>query len=109
MRMKKIVVSGGKRVIVTNDGLRVIIGTQGPPGPPGPQGEIGQPGGDVSYTHDQIIAKKTWFVHHSLDKYPSVSVVDSAGNLVYGTVEYVSRDYIILTFTAEFSGQAYLN
>jgi hypothetical protein len=84
-------------------------GPPGPPGPLGPPGPPGPPGSGVNYIHDQIAAVKVWNIHHNLDKYPSVSVVDSAGNVVYGDVEYVSKDYIILTFAAEFSGKAYLN
>lgn len=61
------------------------------------------------YTHDQIKSSKRWLVYHSLGKFPSVSVIDSAGNLVVGEVEYISNEHIILTFSHEFSGKAFLN
>lgn len=61
------------------------------------------------YIHDQILASANWNVRHNLGKYPSVSVVDSAGSLVQGDVEYLDTNTLTITFTAEFSGKAYLN
>jgi hypothetical protein len=51
----------------------------------------------------------TWVVTHSLNKFPSVSVVDSAGTRIFGVVKYDSLSQITLTFSAAFSGKAYLN
>lgn len=61
------------------------------------------------YIHDQIAALDTWVINHELDKYPSVSIVDSGSNVVYGSVYYISRNQIIVSFTVAFSGRAYLN
>lgn len=61
------------------------------------------------YVHDQIAASRVWVINHTLDKYPAVAIVDTAGNLVGGDIEYVSKSRIIATFSAEFSGKAYLN
>ena len=61
------------------------------------------------FIHDQISPLKTWIVNHTLDKYPSVSVVDSGNNLVVGSVEYVSKNELKISFSSEFSGKAYLN
>jgi len=44
-----------------------------------------------------------------MDKFPSVSVVDSTENVVMGEIEYSTSNRIILTFEAAFSGKAYLN
>lgn len=65
--------------------------------------------GDSTYIHQQTVANATWVITHNLDKYPSVTVVDSAGSVVIGDVQYVSRNQIILTFRGAFSGTAYLN
>lgn len=62
-----------------------------------------------TYIHDQMVSSDTWVVTHNLDKYPSVSVVDSAGSLAIGDVQYISRNQLIVTFIGEFSGKAYLN
>ena len=62
-----------------------------------------------TYVHDQMVASAHWTIEHNLDKYPSVSVVDSAGSIVIGDVQYISRNQLIVTFIGEFSGKAYLN
>lgn len=85
-------------------------GPRGPIGPPGPQGPAGPPA--ASYTHTQLQAAAQWHVQHvqhGLNRYPSVSIVDSGGSLVIGNIAYISRNEIVLTFTSEFSGKVYLN
>lgn len=62
-----------------------------------------------TFVHTQIEATKEWIISHSLDKYPAVAVVDSAGSIVIGEVDYISKSIVRLRFTAEFSGKAYLN
>lgn len=62
-----------------------------------------------TFVHTQIKATKEWIISHSLDKYPAVAVVDSAGSIVIGEVVYISKSIVRLRFTAEFSGKAYLN
>jgi hypothetical protein len=62
-----------------------------------------------TYVHDQIMASATWTIDHPLKKFPSVNIVDSAGSLVEGDVEYISDSRVIVSFIAEFSGKAYLN
>lgn len=66
-------------------------------------------GGDKTYVHTQNIAAATWIIQHNMYKYPSVSVVDSAENQVVGDVEYTTLNSLTITFTAPFSGKAYLN
>ena len=62
-----------------------------------------------TYIHVQNQASNTWHIHHNLKKYPSVTVVDSAGTVVIGGVQYIDENYIICTFSHPFSGTAYLN
>ena len=66
-------------------------------------------GGDKTYVYTQNIAAATWVIQHNMYKYPSVSVVDSAENQVVGDVEYTTLNSLTITFTAPFSGKAYLN
>ena len=54
-------------------------------GVPGPRGPVGL---DLTYVHDQLVASATWTIHHQLNKYPSITVVDSGGNLVEGDISY---------------------
>ena len=65
--------------------------------------------GDKFYAYTQLAPASIWEIPHPLNKYPSVTVVDSGGNVVVGEVEYINAHKIILTFNAEFSGKAYLN
>ena len=71
-----------------------------------------QAGGDKHFvfdTHVQSNPAKIWNITHNLEKFPSVTVVDSGEEVVYGNVEYISNNEVKITFTASFSGKAYLN
>lgn len=74
---------------------------------PGGQQPPGQ--GDKTYTYEQIIPAATWTIQHNLEKYPSVTVVDSADSVVMGDVQYTSLNEIKITFSVPFSGKAFLN
>ncbi len=89
----------------------VEIAEQGPAGPPGADGAVGPPGppGGASYTHNQMVPAADWTITHGLGRYPSVTVVDSAGTTVHGDVDYLSTNQIAIHFTAAFGGAAYLN
>lgn len=63
----------------------------------------------ATYVHTQNSADSTWVIVHSLGRYPSVTVVDSAGSEVVGDVTYDSDNQVTVRFTAAFSGKAYLN
>ena len=66
-------------------------------------------GKDKSYTHTQSSASSTWSVSHSLNKKPSVSIVDSSDNLIRAHVEYTDLNNLTITLSAPTSGKAYLN
>lgn len=66
-------------------------------------------GVDQTYTHQQTVASAEWTIAHNLHKYPSVTVVDSAGSVVVGGVQYLSLNDVVITFSGPFSGTAYLN
>lgn len=61
------------------------------------------------YVHYQTAVSSTWTITHNLGKYPSVTVVDSGGNVIIGDVKYVSENEVKISFTSAFSGTAYLN
>ena len=65
--------------------------------------------GDANYVHDQGVAAVAWTVTHNLSKYCSVTVVDTAGSVVVGQVEYNSANQATLTFRSAFAGKAYFN
>ena len=65
--------------------------------------------GDKHYTHIQTASSVSWSITHNLQKFPSVTVVDSAGTKVTGEVDYIDINSLSVSFTAEFGGIAYLN
>ena len=64
---------------------------------------------DLNYTHNQTIASATWTISHNLNKFPSVTVVDSANRQVFCQAEYIDANNLTLTFSAAFKGKAFCN
>lgn len=64
---------------------------------------------DKTFVFEQGIASDVWNITHNLNKYPSVTVVDSAGNEVIAEVVYTDTNNCVVTMTAAFKGKAYLN
>lgn len=62
-----------------------------------------------TFIHNQIFSQNEWEVGHNLNKFPSVTIVDSGNNIVIGNVEYIDKNNVIIRFSSEFSGKAYLN
>ena len=62
-----------------------------------------------SHMHNQISSAAVWDIQHNLGKFPSVSVVDSAGSIVVGEVVYIDENQLRITFSAAFAGKAFLN
>lgn len=60
------------------------------------------------YVHSQGVATSEWVITHTLGGRPSIMVVDSAGTVVIGEVQYDSDTQIKVLFTVPFSGYAYL-
>jgi len=50
-----------------------------------------------------------WEINHNLNRFPSVSVVNTNDILMYGDITYIDSNNIKITFSAGFSGKAYLN
>jgi hypothetical protein len=66
--------------------------------------------GDKTFVFSQIsTASDTWVINHNLLKFPSVTVVDTAGSVVQGEITYTDNNNLTLTFSAAFKGTAYLN
>jgi hypothetical protein len=93
-----------------DQGITGLKGDQGDKGDKGDTGDQGIPGvSGASYVHNQAIASTTWIVNHNLGRYPSVTVIDSAGDEVEGDIKYNNSNQITLTFSAPFGGQAFIN
>lgn len=65
--------------------------------------------GDIHYIFSQDIPSALWTIQHDLNKKPSVTVVSSSDVVVYGDVTYLNTNKLTITFSAAFSGKAYLN
>ena len=85
-----------------------------------PQGASGTVGNDVisfqpfggaayEYVEDFSVAASTWVIEHNLGRYPSITTVDSSGNIINGAITYNSENKITVVFTSATSGKAYLN
>jgi len=61
------------------------------------------------YTFTQSAAASTWTITHNLDRFPSVTTVDSAGSIINGAITYTDSNTITVVFTSATSGKAYLN
>jgi hypothetical protein len=60
------------------------------------------------YEFTQGSASTTWVITHNLGGKPTVTIVDSADTHVFGDVQYNSNTQVTVTFSAAFSGKAYL-
>lgn len=62
-----------------------------------------------TYVYEQSTPATQWTINHNLGKNPSVTIVDSANDAVFGEINYPNINTTILTFSAAFSGKAFLN
>lgn len=62
-----------------------------------------------TYIYEQGVAASTWEINHNMGKFPSVTVVDSAGSVVIGAIDYIDINNLKITFNSSFGGKAYLN
>lgn len=62
-----------------------------------------------TFTYEQKSPLDKWTIKHPLNKYPSCTVVDSAGTQVMGEVTYLDKENLTIQFSAAFSGICYLN
>lgn len=67
-------------------------------------------GGDqlVSFTFQQPTPSAQWVINHPLAYFPAVTIVDSTGTQVEADVSY-GAGQVVATFSAAFSGLAYLS
>lgn len=104
-------VNYGTPAAVNNAGTSgaAILNFTLPAGPTGPQGPPGRDGLTTSYVWEQVTPSATWNINHNLNYYPNVTVVDSGGSDVVGSISYINTDNLVVTFSAAFGGKAYLS
>ena len=64
---------------------------------------------DKTFVFNQITPSDNWLITHGLNKFPSVSVVDSGGTAVIGNVDYIDENTVRVSFNGSFSGKAFMN
>ena len=64
---------------------------------------------DSTFVFNQATPSTSWAITHNLGKFPSVTVVNSSKAVVYGNIDYINNNEATITFSAAFSGQAFLN
>jgi len=62
-----------------------------------------------TYVYNQLTPSTDWTINHNLNKFPTVTVVDSAGTEVWCEVYYIDSNTIKLQLSAPFSGTVYCN
>ena len=104
-------VTDSSSAVTSGRGVRQIVVTA-----PGPQGEAGLSGVQsdeiidlVSYRHIQNVLSTEWTVNHNLNFYPNVTVYNSAGSMVEGTVTHINAVSLTITFSNQISGKAHLS
>ena len=65
--------------------------------------------GDKTFVFTQGVPASVWNIQHNLNKFPSVSVVDTSNTNVFSQIDYVDSNNLTITNTAQFAGKAYLN
>ena len=61
------------------------------------------------FRYEQLIPVSVWNINHNLNTYPSVTIVDSSGKIVFGEIKYLDSNTVVVYFSSSFSGVAYLN
>jgi hypothetical protein len=65
--------------------------------------------GVTTYTYTQNAVSSNWSITHNLGFYPNVVSQDSAGTIIEGSVNYVSVNQLIITFSIPLTGKAFLS
>ena len=64
---------------------------------------------DKNFIYDQTTPSKEWGILHNLNKKPSVTVTDSAGTVVEGSIVINDGVRLLIKFNVPFTGTAILN
>ena len=108
--LNTLTVEGDPTIVLTE----TATGPQGPAGPAGaagadgatgPQGPAG-PATNSTVVHDQASASATWTITHNQGRYPTIDIIDSAGNHVIGDIKHNSVNQLVATFDNAFAGKA---
>ena len=65
--------------------------------------------GKETFVFEQGVASDTWEINHNLNKYPSVTLVDSANTQFVAQVVYTDKNNCVVYMNGATKGKAYLN
>lgn len=90
----------------------ITVGIQGPPGPGLSTTDQLAEGAQHRYDrhYEQAFTNQSSVtVNHNLGKRPAVTVIDSAGDEVFGDVEHVGPNELTISFGSNFTGTVICN
>lgn len=64
---------------------------------------------DKNYVYEWATLESSVTVNHNLGKYPSVTIIDTAGSEIIGDITYVDENTVTLSFSAPTRGKACFN
>lgn len=59
---------------------------------------------NVNFHYNQPTPTLVWNVAHNLNRIPTVSILDTAGNVLFADVQHIDLNNLIVTFTDATSG-----
>jgi len=62
-----------------------------------------------TFVFTQSVPSTIWNIDHGLNKFGSVTVVSDQNQVMVGDVKYLTLNTVQITFSAAFSGKAYIN
>lgn len=63
----------------------------------------------IRHRHDQPVPSDEWIIPHGLNTKPAaVAVFDTSNTMVFGDVDHVDENNLVIRFSAAFAGTAYL-
>ena len=65
--------------------------------------------GSTTFIFEQDTPATTWNINHDLGIFPSITVINPIGEVVYGEYLYVDSNNVTISFSVPFAGEAYLN
>lgn len=74
-----------------------------------PMWAIGGLGEDANFVFNQDTASDTWKIKHDLNKLPSVTIINTAKEQIFGDITYDDENNVTIVFSAPVSGKATLN
>lgn len=66
-------------------------------------------GNDKTFVYEWSNPLSTITISHNLNKFPSVTIVDTTGSEIVGDITYVNINTVTITFSAAARGIAYFN